>query len=182
MFGGFTYIPLQTASDFYWIFQVIKRFILLKKKTLLFWMGLKSKFKPRPVEGEQAEWWEESSSTPWQEPELTAPPFWQKPKLRAVACAPVVWTAGLGGRHWQCLHTSVPGAERRSRGWRAACKQEQGRKLRPPGFLSFLPHSDQSPSYNTGTDTAVLLLYVATWAVPVHGPHWWQWSPLCRMG
>lgn len=30
-FGGFTYIPLQTASDFDWIFQVISRYILLKE-------------------------------------------------------------------------------------------------------------------------------------------------------
>lgn len=36
VFGGFTYIPLQTASDFYWIFQVINRFILLKKKHYFF--------------------------------------------------------------------------------------------------------------------------------------------------
>lgn len=30
VFGGVTYIPLQTASDCDWIFQVISRYILLK--------------------------------------------------------------------------------------------------------------------------------------------------------
>lgn len=36
VFGGCTYISSQTASDFYWILQVIKRFILLKKKHYFF--------------------------------------------------------------------------------------------------------------------------------------------------
>lgn len=109
LFGGFTYIPLQTTSDFDWIFQVISRYILLQENHCFIewawnqnsnpglWTAVQKANKQSGGKG--------LSPPPKQQPGLAAQLFWQKQKSVPARAH----TQGWLGRLRPCLDTSIHG-------------------------------------------------------------------------
>lgn len=126
VFGGFTYIPLQAASDFIGFFRLLTGLPFSRKNTT-FLNGPKIKTQTKGCGGPCRK----SRSSGKSLHLLGGARAYSETLLAKTTiggsslCSCGVKCRGLG-RHWDCPDTSVPGAERTSTGWGGLAKKNRG--------------------------------------------------------